>query len=166
MGFFNGLGKMLQGKPVFEDPASGSGGEVSDHLTTSSNTPQTTGEDGQKIIPTIRLEHVKSTVNGDKMEVTAWVTNESPLSIELDKVTMMKQRTEIDRHLAPEQAYQVVLYRGEQMANEHEHHAQLQYKIVHNGDYFRADYTIRYQRLSTGKFVVEYLTPERHIRDI
>lgn len=166
MGFWGALGKMAQGKPVFESESASLPQQDTPASTQQQAAHPWVDSRGQKIIPHITLMHCKSVINGEKMEVTAWVTNSSELEIELDKIVLIDVRTELDRRLRPAEARQVVLYRGPIAKNDYAHKANLYYKIVLNGDYFCADYRVEYNREPNGKYTVEELHPERDIRDV
>ena len=72
MGFFDGIGRLLQGKPVFQDT-----GAQPDRPTGEDTRPLKTPVDdrGYKIIPELRVEHCRTSFNGNATQVTAWVTN-------------------------------------------------------------------------------------------
>ena len=171
MGVWDFIKKMVAGKPVFENPPHQREEEHAgwvDHITTTpaTNPSPYTDERGNKIIPHITFEHCKSHINGTNMSVTAWATNHSEFEVELDKMVMIDTKTELDRRLQPQQGHEVTLYRGPQPTSDHAHRAQLYYKIVQNGDTFRADFMIEYNRESNGVFTVEQLHPENIIHDV
>lgn len=166
MGFWGALGKIAQGKPVFEVQDTPSQSQDSAPTSEESATHPWIDENGQKIIPHITMTHCKSVIDDNHMEVTAWVTNTSQLEVELDKIVVLNLKTELDRRLRPAEARQVVLYRGPLAKNDYVHKANLYYKIVQNGDYFRADYMVEYNRESNGTYTVEELHPERDVHDI
>lgn len=178
MGFFDGLRRMIQGKPIFTDESKA---ETRDDF----NDDDPWGQDdvpadeqvvpkkslliddkGRKIIPEIRLEHCRSYVNGPTMMVVAWATNTGKVEVELDKVELLGVKYELDRFLKPGQAHELTLYKGPVPVNESYHEAILYYKIVENGDYFAAHFMIGYNLVSNGVYTVEELHPERVIHDV
>ena len=167
MGFWKVMSNMAQGKPAFEVPDDSK--EQSQAVTDQNkpSTPPTTAANGQKIIPQLSLEHCKPHVHGSTMLVTAWITNTSEVEIELDKVTMLGQKIEIDRRLTPQQSHEIQLYKGQIPTNDSSHKANIYYKTFRDGDYFCADYMIEYSYEDDGTYVVEYLHPENYgVRDI
>ncbi|MNQ06400.1 hypothetical protein D3C85_191520 [compost metagenome] len=178
MGFFEGLGKMFQGKPLFEDhsdhksqvdPGDDPWRKDAESAAKESTTPEASllvDEKGRKIIPEIRLERCKSYVNGNEMMVTAWATNAGNVEVELDKIEILGMRYELDRFLSPGKGHEVTLYKGPVTMDDSHDEATLHYKIVENGDYFAAEFMIEYNRESNGVYVVEELHPESVVRDI
>jgi len=172
MGFFDALSKMVQGKPVFEDNGSeGNDDEWGD--SKKSDTPQqpqptnrTPVDDrGYKIIPIVALTHCHSSIHGDSMHTTVEASNMSEHEIELDKIIIDGTRREIDRRLAPKQSHEIVVYEGKLGDSEHKK-AQLIYKLVSSGDYFRADFMVEYNREDDRRYSIEEFHPEHSIRDI
>lgn len=181
MGFFDGLRRMIEGKPVFVDESKKDIRDISDDdedpwrqdEAPTTDPPMSQGpesllvdERGRKIIPEIHLEHCRSYINGTSMMVTAWATNTGKVEVELDKVDLLGMKYELDRRLNPGQAHEVTLYKGPVPGNESYHEAILYYKIVENGDYFAAHFMIEYNRESDGVFTVEELHPERVVHDV
>ncbi len=165
MGFWNGLVKVAQGKPVFEaaEESEKVGEQVSSVTKTASSGANPTGN---KIIPEVQIEHCKSHTNGTDMEVTVWITNQSAVEIELDKIIMLGTTTEIDRILAPNEGREIRLYKGQVAKSDDNEMARLQYKQRDNGDYFQADFTIEFNYTSQGFYEVEEMHPVKQIRDI
>lgn len=178
MGLWNFISKMAQGKPIFEEPAQQEQGErgwadKSDQpgwkpepAQPAANPSPFIDDKGRKILPIITIERCKSHVNGQYIDVTAWLTNASELEIELDRMVMIDAKTEIDRRLRPQEGHEVTLYRGRLPRDDRAHKAQLYYKIVQNGDYFCADFMIEYNRESNGTFTVEEFHPDNIIHDV
>ena len=170
MGFWNGVNKLIQGKPVFEDQPT-----VRDKIvgiddqpqeeTTRSNNPFL-DETGKKIIPEVEIGQVASHIQGDTITVTAWIKNISVFAIELDKITMLSRKTELDRPLSPQQAHEVTLYKGSVLKTDGDHKVVLQYKIVENGDYFSVEYVCEFKYESNGTYTVKALRPAYGVRDI
>lgn len=174
MGFFDGLRRMIEGKPVFVDEnkeAQAQDASESDDPWRQDEQPATeeshlVDERGRKIIPEIRLEHCKSHLNGSTIMVTAWVTNMGQVEVELYKVEMLDMKYELDRFLKPGQAHEVILYNGPIPQDESDHKAVLEYKIVENGDYFDAEFMIEYGLESNGVYIIKELHPNPVIRDV
>ncbi|HET8884118.1 MAG TPA: hypothetical protein VFM68_01465 [Candidatus Saccharimonadales bacterium] len=170
MGFWQALGKMAQGKPVFETPTEPNTQDSTNQTAPPvSQDPNKTPVDGngRKIIPAIRIEHCKTYRNGPRIDVRAWVTNASDAEIEIEKIEVMGDNVDVDRRLRPQQSHEVVLYKGPAPTNDYEHKANVHYKLVSSGDYFRADYRIEYNQESDGTYSVETLHPENYgVKDV
>ena len=162
MGFLDGIRKMMQGKPVFETPVepkervSGSDEDIRDVP------PLDDAVAPQDVIPTFSIDHLKSTVSGDKTEAWAWVTNTSPMDIEIEKCVILNTKSVIGRRLGPGQGHEVCLYRGPVPTNDQIHKANIFYKAVRENEYYRMDFTVEYNHEANGTYTVEELHPEHY----
>lgn len=168
MGFLSGFGRMIVGKPIFENQSSNT---ENVQQPTSGATPDPTNgglrdASGHKVLPQIDVAHIKSSRNGNNMTVEAWVTNHSELAIRLDDCYILHQRTQVHYALTPHQNHQVILYRGPIAANEHDAKAKLTFRILANTDEFEMDYRTEFYRNSDGTFMVEELHRLGNVRDI
>lgn len=162
MSFWSGLSKLIQGKPVFEVPSEGASNENVSGVRKS----ELIDGSGRKVTPQLRVEHCKSYVNGDTMQTMAWLVNNSAYAVKVDKVVLMGSTTHVDRHLDSGEGHQVQLYSGPVAASDHDHKASVYCTIVENGDYFRTDYMVEYNRESNGTYTVEELHAEPAVFDI
>ncbi|MDB5186764.1 MAG: hypothetical protein JWM07_236 [Candidatus Saccharibacteria bacterium] len=174
MGFWQGMMKMVQGKPVFEAPAGTKEPtpppEASQYETTHTPQAQTSiappppppTTQQPHVTPTFTLTHCKSDINGNNIEVTAWLTNTSTVDIEIDKCVILDHTTEINRRLSPGGAHQAILYRGPIPTTDHAHKANIFYKSIHENEYCRADFMVEYNREPDGTYTVEELHPEHY----
>lgn len=167
MGFWKALGRMAQGKPVFEVPTESIPSQPTTSASDQAAADPLHDARGNKIIPTIKIEHCKTHHLGAAIEVRAWVVNTSATEIELEKIEMLGQDHNVDRRLSPGRSHEVILYKGPAPTHDNEHDAWIHYKITANGDYFRADYRIEYNQESDGTYSVETLHPENYgVRDL
>lgn len=171
MGFFDGLRKMMQGKPVFEDPntVDDSAQDQARFDSPADSSPQPAQAEHQleKVTPTFILQHCESHINGDDIDVTVWVTNTSDVDIEIDKCVILDTKTEIDRHLSPGQAHEITLYHGRIPTTDHAHKANIFYKSIKANDYYRIDFSVEYNHESDGRYTVEDLHPEQYaVKDL
>jgi hypothetical protein len=171
MGFLDGLRKMMQGKPVFEDPNRPQPDvtvKAVDQFDTRVPTPTSPAPTNvitpqqTKVTPTFDLRHCQTQVDGDQCTVTIWVTNTSPVDIEIDKCVILDAKTEIDRRLSPGQAHEVILYKGRMPKTDHAHKANIFYKAIRENEYYRVDFMVEYNRNSDGSYTVEDLHPEHY----
>jgi hypothetical protein len=166
MGFFNSLGRLLQGKPVFQDETPKSETPSAQPLSVSSKQSPLVNEYGYKNIPHISLEHVKAHRAGDDMTVTGWVTNHSDRRIRVDHVLVLGQKQIFQRELEPGKGHELTVYKGKCAHNEYEAHAELVFRISENGDLFKNAYHVEFNRESDGKFVVEEFHEDSPVQDI
>lgn len=175
MGFFEGFGRLLAGKPVFENPddpepedgdSDGLENEYPTQPTVAPAGNPLRDANGRKVIPDIKIEHVKSSRNGTTMTVEAWVTNHSDLAIRLDDWHILGQRTQLHHELSPGQCHQMILYRGSVAPSEHDNRSKLTFRILANTDEFEINYRIEFYRTSDGVYMIEEFHPEGETRDI
>ncbi len=156
MGFFEGMKRMVMGKPVFQ--ASDTTPPTSDQTNhfgeddkplldpqQPQNPGQTPVDDGgQKIIPEFGIERLDCNVSGDNLEV--WVTfhNTAPVPIFLDKIHSFGQSIELDFELGPGATRQSKIYKGKVLKTNAYAYADIQYRSVTSGDYYMARYFTEY----------------------
>ena len=166
MGFLDGFGRFIAGKPVFQDGESVNSEPVAKeprHQTDSFGT--LLDEHGYKIIPEIEVDDVRTRRNGDEMEVTAWVSNKSEQQVRIDYCLMVGQKRVLNYELTPHQAHELVLYDGHIPNNNAYHRAELIFRLS-NGDQFDCVYYVTYHEDRDGKFLVNELHNDGPVRDI
>lgn len=162
MGFLDGMRKMLQGKPVFEAPVepkermSGTNEDIDVVPPIDSSAPK------EEVTPTFSLDHLKSHINGNAIEVYAWAANTSTTELEIEKCVLLNTKAVIGRRLGPGQSHEVCLYRGPIPTNDQIHKANIFYKDIQENEYYRADFTVEYNHETNGTYTVEELHPERY----
>ncbi len=156
---------MINGEPVFD--ARNEQSRQTDGMPHVDAQPQdiTRSSNGQKIEPEVRVTRVKTTRNGDKMVSYAWVQNNSPFAVEVTKFYVMGQGVNTNCLLSPNQGREVKIYDGGVAHNDKEVHAYLDCKIAQNGDYFRQEFFVEFDRQSDGNYLIEELHIEE-VRDI
>ena len=170
MGFFSGLGKILSGKPVFDEAPQQLRDDTSQlkqevQQQDAQHTTSFTDTNGNKIIPEVTFRRFKSNHNGSKLTTWAWVKNTSPFEVEIVRVEAVGGHQEIRRRLKPNEEHEVKVYDGSAIVHDNNHQARLYYKIHENDDLFMADYTIEFNRESDGTFTLEEFHPD-YTRDI
>ena len=168
MGFLDGLGRFISGKPVFEaQPQAERNNEFMGDVD-AADAPRTglVDEHGNKVVPQLEIGQVRSHRNGETMMVTAWVTNRSNQRLRIDEIRMIKQRQQPSRELDPAQAHEITLYQGGIPKDEAEHYMDVVYRITVNGDLFQRRYLIEYYRENDGALLVDELHDDGPVRDI
>lgn len=173
MGFFGVMGRLLQGKPAFVDPKFEQAGKTGTEAQAfnpmaahRSPEDQVVDSQGRKIIPELKIEHLKSHRNGNQMMTVGWVTNTSTHRVRVDDIHILKQKVVLHRELGPGEAHEIQFYHGPVAVNDYEHKAQIAYRLLENGDCFRADYNVEYNRDQDGMYTIEELHPEHPIHDV
>lgn len=162
MGFLSGLGKLLSGKPVFDeapqqprDDTAGLKREIHQDEEQQSATSLFVDQHGKKIAPQVTFRHLKSHVDGSNVTTWAWAANISQFEIELIRTEVLGHRQDIHRVLRPGEQHEVKIYHGPVITHDHDRHARLYLKIHKNDDLFLEDYMIEYNRESNGTYTLE-----------
>ncbi|MGB4762722.1 MAG: hypothetical protein WBP12_05210 [Candidatus Saccharimonas sp.] len=121
----------------------------------SNNQPGLTAEpqdphreaDGSKIIPEVTVSRVEYHPSGDMKKLELWMElyNESQLEVEVKRFEVLGQSTELGRFLKPGEKYEVRVYRGDTPRDDSRDRANMQYRIVGNGDYFQSDHMVEFK---------------------
>ncbi len=178
MGFWDVTKRMLQGKPAFEAPKSDDNDNWDDDAPTTDfaedreakrsekATESLYDEAGNKHIPVVGVTHTKYTLSGPNTEIWATVHNHSERSVMLDKIMVLGQRTELDYELQPGREREFRVYHGPRMTHDNYKKAELYYKDVASGDYFRADHLIGYKYEADKTYSVDELELLTPINDV
>lgn len=164
MGFWQGLGRLASGKPVFQDDT---GLAVPPANTPpAAVAPALVDAHGYKIIPTIELTHLTSHLSGDTLTITAWTANRSDQRIRIDSFEMLGSKRIIRRELDPAQAHELTLYQGPVPHEDHHTRAQLEFCLLVDDDLFELIYYIKFRREPGGTYLVDELRLDGPPRDI
>lgn len=166
MGFFDGLGRLVSGKPVFENPQQAGHADANVAAPANQNSDATRDEHGGKVIPHIELEEFKSEIeNGHHLMIEVWIKNPMRAPIRIDEIELLGSRQTPNYELAPGQARQFILYKGEAPKNESDNKAWITYRWMSNTDQFRQQYRMRY-KYNNGLYEVEEFIKDVPVRDI
>lgn len=156
MSFWDVTKRILQGKPAFETPTDRDdwdddaptidfSEERTAKLAEKKDETELYDSSGHKQIPVVSLESPNPVPNGDLIDIWVTIKNQSSRDITVEKVTLFGTRTELHIPLAPKQERELRIYRGKELTHNHYSKAELYYKDVLSGDYFRADHLIDYK---------------------
>lgn len=126
---------------------------------------------GSKIIPEVIVDHVTSHCSGDMSRLELWLRlkNTSNFEVEVMEVRILGQSQRLNRFLKPGESHECCVYKGAVPTDNAHRIAQVDYKIVGNGDYFESDHQIGY-RLEDDNgvhhFIPEDLKLIRPVRDV
>lgn len=167
MGFWSAVGKILQGKPVFENPEH-LGSDRDDVESADAAVPAKPGYDekGQKIIPKISISRCQSHMSGDRMQVWVWVKNEAAVPVRLERTTMIGATRQLGNFLSPGEQEQVELYNGSRPRINSYTKAEMYYMQINTNDYFCAEYEVEYEYESDGTYTVSELHPYSYVKDV
>jgi hypothetical protein len=173
--FFESMKRIVQGKPIY-NPSDVTqfpqAAQTPQQLQTpqqqmaqlSHEAPQMT-RFGPKVLPRVYIEQqCICQVQGSRLECFAYIRNESPVTIEVDKAHILGAKRELDTRLRPGEKRQFLLYSGSCLQNTGQHYAELQYKDE-TGDYFVSQHTIEFQKQPDNTYFPWRIRYER-IKDI
>lgn len=171
MSFLDGLGRFLNGKPVFEDEGQARRGPVHTSGSPHAQPPQSPHKTpvdsrGYKIIPKIRISNMKTSRRDNDMTTTAWITNTSNQKVRVDYCYVLGQKQVYNRELEPGAGHEVVVYRGKVASNEHNNKARIVYRLVSSDDLFEDEYFVEFYSETDGAFMLEEFHEEGPTRDI
>ena len=153
-GVFAVLGRILSGKPAFED--------YSNALSTKQDTKNSSesgvkyvDDEGFKIFPKVYIQNVDFHASGNYAELWVDVLNDSPYQIHIDKIRLLGRTTELDFNLEPGRSRNLLAYKGEAITNKPDSRAELWYKIIDNNDFFMNRHTMIYSVDSEGAYSIE-----------
>lgn len=132
MGFMAGLGRMMQGKPVFQ---------ADDRQAQLPNEPEQAP--GEKVVPRVCIIRSDCRVADGNMELTAHIKNESSVEVYIDNIRIFDKVVEIDRIIKPSQTSDFVVYRGPVMQDENRNKCELKYRKA-DGDFFVMHHLVEY----------------------
>lgn len=141
MGFFGGLGRLLQGRPVFEVPEQKSDNAVA--TQSQGDVPGVRLPNGQKDIPSVEIEEIDVHNDAHHMRIIASIKNHSARHLELDKIHILGTKREIDAYLKSGEEGEFTIYEGVRPQNTYQKEAWLDYKDE-TGDYFRAKHLVEF----------------------
>jgi hypothetical protein len=181
MGFWNSMKRMAMGEPVFQpgdQPKEHNSPGVSGATVHSDSTPNSSPSDapvvapatpsaGPKVIPEVEISDVECHESDDDVEVWVTIHNPSPIPVFLDKITFLGQKIELDYELSVGGARQSRIYRGDTPHSGAYNSAELDYRAVSSGDYFRAKYFVEYNYESNDNtYLPKSLKLQRPVRDV
>lgn len=153
MSFMGGLGRLLQGKPVFQ---------AGDDPSQTSTEPTQT-KDG-KVVPRISIIRSDCNINNGTMELRVHIKNESPVEVFIDNIRIFDNQAEIDRNIKPNETSDFVVYKGPVMQDERRNKCELKYRTT-DGDFFVMEHFVVYS-YRNDTYVVDSIRPVGPVNDI
>jgi hypothetical protein len=147
MGFWDVTKRMMQGKPAFEaspEDRSWDNDAPTDQPVPAERDRGLYDGKGYKHIPPMCVVRTKHHVNGNHCEVWVTIHNQSDRLLECDKIILCNVRTDLHRQLQPGGEWEFRAYNGPALTHDSYKKAELYYKDVPTGDYFRADHVVHY----------------------
>lgn len=159
MGFFDGLGRMIKGEPVFQV---GDNSQVNPPQSSSQpNQPNPDVNDagqplhnGEKIRPVVRIERARHEPSGDHLEIWGHIQNDSQVPVSLESINILGTNYNLqDVTLNPGQQREIRIYEGSTIKSTSYTKCELLYRD-NTGDYFKAQHIIDFKQESDGTFII------------
>lgn len=169
MGLLDFMNRMVNGEPIFQDDTEGKEAKDKSGVSpTATNQPTEAASTGPIIrkgdessFPIAYIKRTKTRIDGPKMQVYCQIVNKWPEEIELDKITMLGVKRELDVYLRGGEEREFLVYDGPRV-NHEQHEAQLDYKTKEERDYFQAIHDITFTYHPEDK---TYSVNEMHLRE-
>lgn len=168
MGFFDALGKIVKGEPVFTPGQPDGKQQPSDQFGQSPAQPQLnvpTAPTGPKEYPRLEMGRVQCRFNGDDMDVEVEIKNESSQQLDLDQVRMLGKGHDMGTQLRPGEEREFTLYEGDRPRSTGNSRVDITFRTMPGGDYFQAEFVIDFKQESDGTYSVQRFRPIQ-VRDI
>lgn len=162
MGFLQGLGRLLAGKPVFEAPPQ----PVAPGQTVPQTVDQKAAPSQLKTIPMVRIGRVECQASGNNLNVFAEVHNDSHDPIFLDRIMLAGKTRELDTQLRAGESRQFHIYAGPLLTTPPSGYAEVQYRKQSDGDYFADYHEIRTRAEGDKGYFITELLQRGPVRDI
>lgn len=100
----------------------------------------------ETVPPEVRCLRVESHISGDGTRLVLWIglTNAADTEVEIVRIDCVGQTTNPSRFLRPGETHEIEVYRGPVFTNDDANMAQVTYKSLPSGEYYRADYFVKY----------------------
>ncbi len=166
MGFLDGLGRLVQGKPVFEVPQDNhTENPPKDENNDEAPTEKTAPISGPKIIPTVMIERSGYNNSGSHTRITANIKNQSDQNIELDKIRLLGTSYELDMPLRAGESREVNIFEGNRPNHNNHDDAYLVYKND-AGDYFESYHTVEFRKENDDTYNIYSFRFVGPVRDV
>lgn len=160
MPFLDGLGRFLQGKPVFEDPNASPNSAAELDKPAANETKPGIDKADRNTFPVVKIENVSSECSNGHLRVHGDVKNEWDAEVELTVMRLFNGSRNLSVYLKANEEREVLLYDGPAPTQPY-YDAQLEYKTHNEGDYFQATFEAKLDYDADSK---TYSTDELRLR--
>lgn len=158
MGFFDGLGRMIKGEPVFQ-PGDAAQNQPQAQPQPGQQNPNVNDagqplHNGEKIRPIVQIIRCRNVPSGDKLEVWAHIKNESQVQVSLESINILGTNHNLqDMTLTLGQEREMLIYEGPAIKTTSYTKCELLYRD-NTGDYFKAQHIVDFKQESDGSFII------------
>lgn len=155
MGFADGLGRFLSGKPAFDAPDSSDNGDQS-----------STNVGGDKYLPQVVVTATRYALDGDNMTCSVTIKNQSNVEVMLDKIRLINTVKELDASLKAEEEKEFLeAFKGPRPKHDSYSDCQLEYRDT-TGDYFKTMHYVEYTNEPDGTYSLRRMRFLPPVRDV
>lgn len=133
------LGRIIAGKPVYEP------GDITPGAPPQAPPDASIHKRETSTFPVVRVHRINTNYNGNNMDVSAIICNESAIPIQLDRFNVLGHDIRLPDDLRPNQAREYPIYRGPMLKARGDGQAKLQYRTAEGHDYFEAAHDVYYE---------------------
>lgn len=172
MGFFEGLGRLVKGEPVFQPGDADDGyrdqsGKRYDMMGDKKSAKANVNRDSsQKVLPQVVVDNVDCNLSGENMDCYFSIQNNSPVRVEVDKIVILGITRELDNYLDPGQEREFLVFSGERPSNNYANKCQIYFKNVADGDYFMTEHVLDLRKEQDGTYYIHRVTFVPPVRDV
>jgi hypothetical protein len=184
MGFFEGLKRMANGEPVFQEGDANKGWndkdgkerDVPQDPDQQSAQPQAQQPQGRvdgvvkgqaSTFPVVVVKRTRTQNSGSNQTVYCSIVNRSNVAVEVEEIHLAGSSRRLGGYLRPGEEREWLCYSGPRSKYENNKEASLDYKVDETKDYFQSIYDVEYQfEQADGTYSVEELHYRAPIRDI
>ena len=183
-GFFEGLKRMAQGKPVFDANDGNSSGKWTDKngnvveqgQQAAPQQPQVPGrpeaphtsvvKGNASTFPVVVVRRTRTQNNGTNQVVYCSIANQSREAVEVEEIELAGSSKRLGDYLRPGEEREWLCYNGPRSTSESHKVATLNYKVHETGDYFQSIYDVEYEYGADKLYSIEELHFRAPVRDI
>lgn len=170
-GFFETLGRLFKGEPVFKPGEQEDGSWKEDHTVTTPAEPQSpvteqrSNRTDGKIAPVVIVENVDCNISNENMDLFVTIKNKHNQPVFLDKILLLGTKWELDRTFLPGEERQMQAYHGQRPQNTSQTKVELHYRDE-SGDYFSAIHSVEFEQQRDKTYTVRRIRFIPPIKDI
>lgn len=159
MGFFDVVGKMFRGEPVFSVKPSGRPQQQPNKLGDQQKST------GQKAVPQVMVESWQCIEQGSGLRCEIQIRNYSQGDVNLQRVDLLGVRDEVGEHLDAGERYEYYFNLANRPKDTHADECDLYFRNE-EGDYFLAKHQVEFEKQPDGTYSILRFRLIPPIRDV
>lgn len=153
MGFFDALGKIVQGKPVFEvkDDQPKTGAQIQQPTPVTQMPNQATGP---KVYPLVRIDRLQCETPGNNLQLDVYIKNYSTTDVDVDRFEFFGGNPDLGTFLRPGESREFRVYNGPRPRGSNQRNCKIYFKDA-TGDYFCSEHSIQFRQMPDGTYSID-----------